>query len=307
MSINASDYAEPHNITRLIGTPACTGFDQGGQLTECVRRKPFSVVHVKDIERACIEFRLLMQTIIDEGTIRDGDGNVVDFTNCIIIISTSVGQGNVPTTSTSDEVERKHFTREIQSSFPGEFLSRLDQIVVFRRMSGANLLTMVDTRLEELRKQLSIVDLDLSIHETALRWLEYQAVSLRVGSARRLERLIRSDILEPLAKLVLQNDVPENKVVALSLTLDGGLRRISVRLAEGGPVAERMPESPAPSSPSTSYYSFETDDEEAVDVSTENSLSVDEEEDEHRSQSWRPLSLLPAGPPTLRPLPQKIY
>jgi ATP-dependent Clp protease ATP-binding subunit ClpB len=174
-------------------------------------------------------------------------------------------------------------------------------------MSGASLMTMVHARLEELRNQLSIVDLNLSIHEAALGWLEYQAASLRVGSARRLEQLIRSDILEPLAKLILKNDVPDNKVVALSF--DEDLRRISVRLAEGGPtqVTERMPESPTPSSPSTSYYSFETDDEGSVDVSTEDSLSVDEEEDGRRCQcqSWTPL--LPAGPPVLRPLPQKIY
>ncbi|KAF9234370.1 P-loop containing nucleoside triphosphate hydrolase protein [Melanogaster broomeanus] len=247
LRINASDYAESHNITRLIGTPACTGFDGGGQLTECVKRKPFSVVHIKDIERGCVEFRTLMQTILDEGTLRDGDGNIVDFANCIIIISTSVGQTNLRP-SMSEDMERKHFLKEIESEFPGEFLSRLDQIVVFRRMTDATLVAMAAYR--------------------------------RIGSARRLERTIRSEILAPLAKLLLEDDVPANQTVVLGVdSLDGGPKRIYPKLIEGGvaPAAEPTEESP-PSSPASSYYSFETHDS-GEDSPTE-SLSVD------RGRGW---------------------
>ncbi|KAG1772215.1 ATPase AAA-2 domain protein, partial [Suillus placidus] len=231
LRINASDYVEPHSLTRLIGTPACTGYDQGGQLTECVRRKPFSVVHIKDIERGCVEFRLLIQTILDEGTIKDGDRNVVDFTNCIIVISTSLGQVNVGR-AISEETERKHFMHEIETHFPGEFLSRLDKIVVFRSTSGATLITMINARLEELRKQLSLIDLQLLVHDAVKSRLQFQAAFKlnRVGCARWLDRLIRSEILEPLAKL-LKNDVPENKTVVLDV--DEDIRKIIVRLVEG--------------------------------------------------------------------------
>ncbi|KAG1769139.1 P-loop containing nucleoside triphosphate hydrolase protein [Suillus placidus] len=306
LRINASDYVEPHSLTRLIGTPACTGFDHGGQLTECVRRKPFSVVHIKDIERGCVEFRLLIQTILDEGTIKDGDRNVVDFTNCIIIISTSLGQVNVGR-AISEETERKHFMDEIENYFPGEFLSRLDKIVVFRRMSGATLITMIHARLEELRKQLSLINLQLSVHDAVKSRLQFQAALSRVGCARWLDRVIRSEILEPLAKLLLKNDVPENKTVVLNI--DEDIRKITVTLVEGEstvPVTEPIPESPVSSSPSTSYHSFDTDDENWEDGSTD-SHSADEEEDGHCCQSWAPLSLRPAGPPALSPLPQKLF
>ncbi|KAG1745795.1 P-loop containing nucleoside triphosphate hydrolase protein [Suillus occidentalis] len=305
LRINASDYVEPHSLTRLIGTPACTGYDQGGQLTECVRRKPFSVVHIKDIERGCMEFRLLIQTILDEGTIKDGDRNVVDFTNCIIIISTSLGQVNVGR-AVSEETERKHFMHEIETHFPGEFLSRLDKIVVFRRISGVTLIAMINARLEELRKQLSLIDLQLSVHDAVKSRLQFQAALNRVGCARWLDRLIRSEILEPLAKLLLRNDVPENKTVVLDI--DEDIRKITVRLVEGGPttpVTEPVPESPVSSSPSTSYYSLNTDDERWENGSTD-SHSADEEEDGHCCQSWAPRTLIPAGPPALIPQPQPL-
>ncbi|KAG1792322.1 P-loop containing nucleoside triphosphate hydrolase protein [Suillus plorans] len=301
LRINASDYIEPHSLTRLIGTPACTGFDHGGQLTECVRRKPFSVVHIKDIERGCMEFRLLIQTILDEGTIRDGDRNVVDFTNCIIIISTSLGQANVGR-AISEETERKRFMNEIENYFPGEFLSRLDKIVVFRRMSGATLVTIIHARLEELRKQLSLINLQLLVHDAVKSRLQFQAALIRVGCARWLDRLIRSEILEPLAKLLLKNDVPENKTVVLDI--DEDIRKITVRLVEGGPpvpLTEPIPESPVPSSPSASYCSFDTDDEHWENGSTD-SHSIDEEEDGHHHESWAPCSLRPL--PALSPLPQ---
>ncbi|KAG1840025.1 P-loop containing nucleoside triphosphate hydrolase protein [Suillus tomentosus] len=301
LRINASEYIEPHSLTRLIGTPACTGFDHGGQLTECVRRKPFSVVHIKDIERGCMEFRLLIQTILDEGTIRDGDRNVVDFTNCIIIISTSLGQANVGR-AISEETERKRFMNEIESYFPGEFLSRLDKIVVFRRMSGATLVTIIHARLEELRKQLFLIDLQLLVHDAVKSHLQFQAALIRVGCARWLDRLIRSEILEPLAKLLLKNDLPENKTVVLDFDKD--IRKITVRLVEGGPpvpITEPIPESPVPSSPSASYCSPDTDDEHWENGSTD-SHSVDEEEDGHHHESWAPCSLRPL--PALSPLPQ---
>ncbi|KIJ11483.1 hypothetical protein PAXINDRAFT_171734 [Paxillus involutus ATCC 200175] len=306
LRINASDYAEPHSISRLIGTPACTGFDGGGQLTECVRRKPFSVVHIKDIERGCVEFRTLMQTILDEGTLRDGDGNVVDFANCIIIISTSVGQTNLRP-SMSEDTERKHFLNEIESKFPGEFLSRLDQIVVFRRMSDATLIAMVNARLEELRKRLSLIDLECD-YEVARGYLHCQAAYRRIGSARRLERTIRSEILAPLAKLLLENDVPANQTVVLSVdSLDGGPKRIYPKLIEGrgvAPVVEPVEESP-PSSPTSSYYSFDTHD--SGEDSPTDSLSVDDDEAGPHNQSWTPFSFRHGGPPVPSPLPQRIF
>lgn len=174
-------------------------------------------------------------------------------------------------------------------------------------MSAATLVTMIHARLEELRKQLSLIDLQLLVHDAVKSRLQFQAASIRVGCARWLDRLIRSEILEPLAKLLLKNDVPENKTVVLDF--DNDIRKITVRLVEGGPpvpTTEPIPESPVPSSPSASYYSFDTDDEHWEEGSTD-SHSVDEEEDGHHYESWAPCSLRPVGPPALSPLPQRLF
>jgi hypothetical protein len=165
---------------------------------------------------------------------------------------------------------------------------------------------MINARLEELRKQLSLIDLQLSVHDAVKSRLQFQAALNRVGCARWLDRFIRSEILEPLAKLLLRNDVPENKTVVLDF--DEDIRKITVRLIEGGPaipVTEPVPESPVSSSPSTSYHSLDTDDERWENGSTD-SHSADEEEDGHCCQSWAPRTLPPAGPPALIPQTQPL-
>lgn len=295
--INASDYREPHNLTRLLGTPACTGFDHGGQLTECIRRKPFSVVYIKDIELACTEFRVLIQTILDEGTIKDGDGKTVDFNNCLIILSTSVGQTSVPNDA-GNAKEREHFRAEIHKHFPEEFLARFDHITIFRRVTSEVLLTMVGARIEELRKQLELVNLRLNVPEIVEDYLLYEASKNRIGSARRLERLFRVEILQPLAKLLIKNGMPVNKVVTLTSEYDEeDEETVGIHLEEEI--------SPALSSPSTTFQSLPSDDEsDAGSITTVETASVDEE---HSSgmPSWP--TLRAGGPPVLLPQPQKIY
>lgn len=174
-------------------------------------------------------------------------------------------------------------------------------------MGDASLIAMVNARLEELKKHLSLIDLQCD-YEVARGYLHYQAAYRRIGSARRLERTIRSEILAPLAKLLLENDVPANQTVVLSVdSLDGGPKRIYPKLIEGKftPVVELMEDSP-PSSPATSYYSFDTDD--SGEESSANSLSVDEEEEEGaHSLSWNPFSFRHGGPPVPSPLPQRIF
>ncbi|KAG2366143.1 hypothetical protein BDR07DRAFT_1480578 [Suillus spraguei] len=181
-------------------------------------------------------------------------------------------------------------------------------LTCLRRMSGATLITMIHARLEELRKQLSLINLQLSVHDTVRNRLQFEAALHCVGCARWLDRLIRSEILEPLAKLLLKNDVPENKTVLLNFNED--IQKITVRLVEGEPtVTEPVPESPVPLLPST-YHSFDTDDEhhDWEDGSID-SHSADEQEDEHFCQScqWAPLSLRPSGPPALSPQPQRLF
>ncbi|KAH7919635.1 P-loop containing nucleoside triphosphate hydrolase protein [Leucogyrophana mollusca] len=317
--INGSDYTEPHSLSRLIGTPACTGFDKGGQLTECVRRKPFSVVHIKDIENACEEFRLLIQTILDEGSVRDGEGNTVDFRNCMIIVTTSVGQASIRQ-SLSDEDERTHFLNEVHHKFPVEFLSRLDEVVVFRRISIETAAAIISARLEELRKQLSLIKLHMEVQDQAQWHLEAFGWSLRSG-ARRLERVIRYEVLQPLASLLLGRHVREGWTVFLDY--DGELAKIRVQLvpAESRPTPVTVSESESDSessdsgdaSASTSYHSLLTGNGESGMRAESSTTSLDLEQDEEDHGGARggcnahiqpPASL---DHPRLKPLAQRIF
>ncbi|KAF9809422.1 hypothetical protein IEO21_07400 [Rhodonia placenta] len=211
--IHGVDYADAHAISRLVGTPACTGFDHGGQLTECVKRKPFSVILIQDIEKASQEFRLHIQRILDEGTLRDGAGKVIDFTNCIVIMTTSVGQEGALEIQTEEE-ERKHFVKEVQDWFPVEFFARIDELVIFRRVTADMMSAIVDSRIRDLEVHLSHIKLFLEVDPQAKLYLEISGLSPNTG-AQSLERIIRSQVLRPLSLLFLNDEVKENWTIRL--------------------------------------------------------------------------------------------
>ncbi|KAL6298503.1 P-loop containing nucleoside triphosphate hydrolase protein [Sparassis latifolia] len=297
--INAADYAESHSLTRLIGTPACTGFDKGGQLTECVRRRPFSIVHIHDIENACPEFRLQIQTILDEGSLRDGSGKVVDFTNCIVIITTSIGQdtsGRAPPGEDEKQWERQHFLDAIHRYFPIEFLARLDDLVVFKRIDAEMMSSIVEARLEEIRKLLLGIKLRLEADDKVRLYLEMRGWS-PISGARQLEKIIRSEILRPLSLLILENQVHDNWTVRLKH--EGG----RLIIEPGEPVAPIVDESSSSSntgssSPTTSYSELSVDSITAVgDTRDSSSTSVVESA----------YNNLPAPPPMLKLLPQRLF
>ncbi|KAG9317885.1 P-loop containing nucleoside triphosphate hydrolase protein [Chiua virens] len=250
VTIHASDYTLPHTISRLVGMPACRGFDNGGQLTECVKRKPFSVVYIKEIEHGCPEFRMLIQTILDEGIARDGDGNLVDFSNCIIIMSTALGRANVP--RRTDEAQHcRHFEEEIHRHLPVEFLARVGGIVVFRPAKRETLMAMIHARLEELRKRLATINLKLSVSECVQGYLPGLFLKEDVRTAQRMERWIRSHIIRRITMLLLENDIPQNGVVDLDIN---AFEELTIQLREG--------EVSPPSSPASSYYSLSPADED---------------------------------------------
>ncbi|KAF8549023.1 P-loop containing nucleoside triphosphate hydrolase protein [Imleria badia] len=292
VTINANDYTLPETITRLIGTPTCTGFDQGGQLTECVRRKPFSVVYIKEIERGCSEFRMFIQTILDEGIARDGDGNLVNFTNCLIILTTALGRATLPRSRTEAH-QRRHFEEEIQRHLPGEFLTRIDNIVIFRPVAGATLMAMIDARLEELRRQLAAIDLKLTISDRARGHIPALLVEEGVRTAERMERWVRSQVIQPLTTLLLTTDLPENAVVALDVDDFDGL---IVELQEG--------EASRPSSPASSYYSLGSVDRDATFSDSESVSSESESDFEPSFVQHDPISVVRSG---LRAQPQRLF
>ncbi|KAF7798381.1 hypothetical protein EIP86_009602 [Pleurotus ostreatoroseus] len=221
IQIHAADYAQSHSLSRLIGTPVCTGFDKGGQLTECVRRRPISVVLIQEIEKACIEFRQFIQTILDEGSVKDGEGRLVDFTNCMVIITTNIGQesilqaGYTPDQDAGADAERKQYVTRIQQAFPAEFLARVDDLLVFRRITQDSMSAIVDKRLQEVALQLQRIKLDLDVREEAKIHLANVGWSRRTG-ASKLEGVIRAQVLLPLSAAILQNDVLDKSTVRLS-------------------------------------------------------------------------------------------
>ncbi|EED85961.1 predicted protein, partial [Postia placenta Mad-698-R] len=186
-----------------------------GQLTECVKRKPFSVILIQEyvIEKASQEFRLHIQRILDEGTLRDGAGKVIDFTNCIVIMTTSVGQEGALEIQTEEE-ERKHFVKEVQDWFPVEFFARIDELVIFRRVTADMMSAIVDSRIRDLEVHLSHIKLFLEVDPQAKLCLEISGLSPNTG-AQSLERIIRSQVLRPLSLLFLNDEVKENWTIRL--------------------------------------------------------------------------------------------
>ena len=146
--IDASEYSEKHSISRLIGSPpGYVGYDQGGQLTEYVRRKPYTIVLVDEIEKACREFVTLFLQVLDDGRLTDGQGRIVDFKNTVIMMTSNLGAaylnevGDGPVPATIKEL----VMGAIQSHFPPEFINRIDEIIIFVRLpsSGADALVLI--------------------------------------------------------------------------------------------------------------------------------------------------------------------
>ncbi|PVF91653.1 P-loop containing nucleoside triphosphate hydrolase protein [Serendipita vermifera] len=218
--INGSDYATPHTLSRLIGTPACTGLDQGGLLTECIRRKPFSVILVHRIEDACPEFRLQIQGILEDGCLRDGNGKVVDFTNSIVIITTGIGQDEIGS-SLEETEERNQYEDAITTYFPVDFLSRIDEVVIFRCINAKSVPLIIESRLNEIREWLYQLKIQLEVSEEVKRRLETEGWGLH-SNARDLEKAIRSEILLPLSTVLLQNRNFENWRMEVRWSRDRG-------------------------------------------------------------------------------------
>ncbi|KAF8551523.1 P-loop containing nucleoside triphosphate hydrolase protein [Imleria badia] len=302
VTINANDYTLPETITRLIGTPTYTGFNRGDQLTECVRRKPFSVVYIKEIERGCAEFRMLIQRILDEGIVRDGDGNLINFTNCVIILTMALGRENLPHSRTEAH-QCRHFEKEIHRHLPGEFLTRIDNIVIFRPVTGATLMLIINARLEELRRRLAVIDLKLTISDRAQGHILALLVQERVRTAERIDRWVRSQVIQPLTTLLLTTDVPENAVVALDVD---EFDRPIVELQEGQPSRSSSPTSSYYSlgSIDTSYYSLGSIDRDATFSDTESVSSESESDFEPSLVQYDPISVVRSG---LGVQPQRLF
>ncbi len=212
--VDMSEYMEKHSVARLIGAPpGYVGYEEGGHLTESVRRRPYSVVLFDEIEKAHPDvFNVLLQ-ILDDGRMTDGHGRTVDFKNTIIIMTSNVGSQFIQELGTEnrDEMERR-VTEALRSTFKPEFLNRVDELIIFHNLSPEQIGAIVEIQIERLRKRLADRQIHLELSEEIKRLLAEKGYD-RVYGARPLKRAIQKYIENPLSMEILKGNIPDGSVL----------------------------------------------------------------------------------------------
>lgn len=211
--IDMSEYAEKHSVARLVGAPpGYVGYDQGGQLTEAVRRRPYSVVLLDEVEKAHPDvFDVLLQ-VLDDGRLTDGQGRTVDFRNTILILTSNLGSQAIADPSLDERQRRDAVLDVVQRQFKPEFLNRLDDIVVFHSLGTEQLTSIVDIQIARLAKRLAQRRLNLEVTDGAREWLALNGFDPIYG-ARPLRRLVQSAIGDKLAKELLSGGIRDGDTV----------------------------------------------------------------------------------------------
>ncbi|AYF77565.1 ATP-dependent chaperone ClpB [Nocardia yunnanensis] len=209
--IDMSEYSEKHSVARLVGAPpGYVGYDQGGQLTEAVRRRPYTVVLFDEIEKAHPDvFDILLQ-VLDEGRLTDGQGRAVDFRNTILILTSNLGAGG----------DKETVMNAVRRAFKPEFLNRLDDVVMFHALDEEQLEHIVEIQLHQLQKRLAQRRLKLDVSDSARFWLAVRGYDPAYG-ARPLRRLIQQAIGDSLAKELLAGEVRDGDTVKVNVTDKG--------------------------------------------------------------------------------------
>jgi ATP-dependent Clp protease ATP-binding subunit ClpB len=241
--IDMSEYQERHTVARLIGAPpGYVGYDEGGQLTEAVRRRPYSVILFDEIEKAHGDvFNVLLQ-ILDDGRLTDGHGRTVDFKNTVVIMTSNVGSHLILAYRGGDDPEsfeqmKKEVLDVLRQQFRPEFLNRVDEIVVFHSLSREHLKQIVDIQLERLRARLAERHIMLELTERAKEHLALAGYDPSYG-ARPLKRAIQKEIETPLGRLLLKGDMKDGQTISVDYDRAGGLS-FTVKTVNGADAAAR--------------------------------------------------------------------
>ncbi|SCY53577.1 ATP-dependent Clp protease ATP-binding subunit ClpB [Microbacterium sp. LKL04] len=219
--IDMSEYGEKHAVARLVGAPpGYVGYEQGGQLTEAVRRRPYSVVLLDEVEKAHPEvFDVLLQ-VLDDGRLTDGQGRTVDFTNTILILTSNIGSPVLIDPTLTDERKRDQVMAMVRQAFRPEFLNRLDDVVMFTPLTESDLAQIVELAVDALQRRLHARRLTLAVTPDARAWLAERGYDPLFG-ARPLRRLIQSEIQDRLAMALLSGGVHDGDVVRVDVAVDG--------------------------------------------------------------------------------------
>ncbi|MCA0456182.1 MAG: ATP-dependent chaperone ClpB [Chloroflexi bacterium] len=221
--IDMSEYGERHSVARLLGAPpGYVGYDEGGQLTEAVRRRPYAVVLFDEIEKAHPEVFNVFLQVFDDGRLTDGQGRTVDFTNTVIIMTSNVGSQHIKQMgANADKAElRAAVMHELDNFFRPEFLNRLDEIIMFQSLTQEDIMRIVDIQLGRLKERLQSRRLTLELTADARRWLAERGFDPVFG-ARPLKRAIQRDLQDPLAIAILEGKVNEGDHIVVDAAMDG--------------------------------------------------------------------------------------
>ena len=215
--IDMSEYSERHSVARLIGAPpGYVGYEEGGQLTEAVRRRPYSVILLDEIEKAHPEtFDILLQ-VLDDGRLTDGQGRTVDFRNVILVLTSNLGSQFLTDPLLGPEARRESVMGVVRSSFKPEFLNRLDEIVVFDALSRDDLAQIVDLQVKAFAQRLSDRRITLEVTDDARQWLAARGFDPAYG-ARPLRRLVQREIGDRLARGLLSGEVRDGSTVRVGV------------------------------------------------------------------------------------------
>jgi ATP-dependent Clp protease ATP-binding subunit ClpB len=219
--IDMSEYSEKHSVARLVGAPpGYVGYDEGGQLTEAVRRRPYSVVLLDEVEKAHPEvFDILLQ-VLDDGRLTDGQGRTVDFRNTLLILTSNLGSSYLVDPTLEVAAKREAVMGIVRQAFKPEFLNRLDEIVLFDALTREELAQIVDLQLALLEKRLAMRRITIQVSKAARAWLADKGFDPAYG-ARPLRRLIQTAIGDPMAKLLIGGEVLDGGSVTVDTAVDG--------------------------------------------------------------------------------------
>ena len=215
--IDMSEYSEKHSVSRLVGAPpGYVGYEEGGQLTEAVRRRPYTVVLLDEVEKAHLEvFDTLLQ-VLDDGRLTDGQGRQVDFRNTILILTSNLGSQFLVDQSLEEATRRERVMDVVRATFKPEFLNRLDDVIMFDALSTEELTRIVDLQVDKLARRLAERRFTLDVSQGAREWLALTGFDPNYG-ARPLRRLVQSSIGDPLAKVMLSGELTEGDTVTVDV------------------------------------------------------------------------------------------
>ena len=210
--IDMSEYSEKHSVARLVGAPpGYVGYEEGGQLTEAVRRRPYTVVLLDEVEKAHPDVFDILLAVLDDGRLTDGQGRTVDFRNTLLVLTSNLGSAAL-VTDLPDEAKRDAVMAVVREHFKPEFLNRLDDIVIFDALTTEDLTRIVDIQLAALQTRLAARRLTLEVTDAAREWLALNGFDPLYG-ARPLRRLVQTSIGDALARALLSGEVRDGQTV----------------------------------------------------------------------------------------------